>query len=103
MTREYTCSPGDYIPCPECAAPGGPDGMTRARGVMTDREYADRRCNKCGHRWTEGDTMELPLGETEPPDPGLEAPPEPPAPGGVDVDPYDFGDGFVREDESIPF
>ena len=105
MTRDYTCCPGDYIPCPECDAPGGPDGMTRARGVMTDREYKDRRCNSCGHLWTVGDTLELPLGEPEPPSPGSEAALEPPKPSGTDVDPYDFGNGWKPEpgEESVPF
>ncbi len=92
MTRDYTCPPNDYAPCPECGAPGGPDGTIRARGVMTDREYNDRRCNGCGHLWTSGDTLELPLGE-----------PEKPTPSGVDVENYDFGNGFVRENPEIPF
>lgn len=103
MTREYTCPPGDSTPCPECDAPGGPAGAIRVRGIMIEQQYNDRRCNSCGHRWTVGDTMELSLGETEPPDPGLEAPPEPPVPGGVDVEPYDFGDGWEPDVEGIPF
>jgi len=94
MTCEYTCCPGDHIPCPECDAPGGPDGKIRARGVMTDRQYNDRRCNSCGHLWTIGGTLDLPLDATEEPKPG-----------GVDVDPYDFGDGWKPEpgEEQIPF
>ncbi len=107
MTREYTCAPGDYIPCPECAALGGPDGMTKARGVMTDREYADRRCNKCGHLWAVGDTLDLPLEVPEKPveqakgESGTQPPPSPETTSGSPD--YDFGDGFVREDVSIPF
>lgn len=99
MTREYTCHPGDYIPCPKCGAPGGPDGMTKARGVMTDRQYNDRRCNKCGHLWTVGDTLDLPLDGPEKP-----VPPAPPGPEASSEPPnYDFGDGFEREDPGIPF
>ena len=99
MTRDYTCCPGDHIPCPKCGAGGGPDGRTRVRGVLTDRQYNDRRCNKCGHLWTVGGTLELPLSgsekPTEPAKPGSIAATEPPD--------YDFGDGFEREIDDIPF
>lgn len=89
-------SPGDTISCPECDAPGGPNGMIRVRGVMTDKQYNDRRCNKCGHLWTVGGTLELPLGEPE----------EPVKPAKSSGPPlYDFGDDWKPEpgEEQIPF
>lgn len=63
MTRDYKHmpAPGDTIPCPKCRAPGGQAGEIRVRGVMTDQEYKDKRCNKCGHLWTVGDSLELPF------------------------------------------
>ncbi len=99
MTYDYTRmpAPGDTLSCPKCRAIGGPGGMIRVRGVMTDREYNDRRCNKCGHKWIVGDSLELPF---EPPDmPATPTKEEP----GTEVSNYDFGDGFEREDESVPF
>ncbi len=95
MTREYTCPPGDSTSCPKCDAKGGPAGVIRVRGMMTEQQYNDRRCNKCGHLWTVGGTLDLPLGEAEPPAPGLEAPVGPPN--------YDFGDGWEPDVEGIPF
>ncbi len=99
MTRDYTCPPNDYAPCPECGAPGGLDGMIRARGVMTDREYNDRRCNGCGHLWTVGDTLELPLGEPEKPVSVDETPVK-----ALPSTNYDFGDGWEPgPGSSVPF
>lgn len=99
MSRDYVCQPGDHIPCPNCGAPGGPNGRTRARGVMTDRQYKDRRCNACGHLWTVGGTLDLPLGEPERP--------ATPAKGESSTKPldYDFGDEWEPKpgEEQIPF
>ena len=63
MPLEYTFlpAPGDTLSCPKCGAGGGQNGMVRVRGIMTDREYNGRRCNKCGHKWTVGDSLELPF------------------------------------------
>ena len=97
MTRDYTCLPGDHTPCPKCGAPGGPGGIIRARGVMTDAQYNDRRCNSCGHLWTVGGTLELPLGSPEKP--------AKPTKDESSTKPrlYDFGDGFEEEEPGIPF
>lgn len=101
MSREYTNPPylGDSNPCPKC---GASIDMTRVRGIMTDKQHNDRRCNKCGHLWTVGDTLDLPLGGPE----GFVKPtkqetdtqiqPETPPD-------YDFGDGFEEEIPGIPF
>lgn len=85
--------------------------MIRAGGIMTDKQYNDRRCNKCGHLWTVGDTLELPFrapgnkpvrttkGESGDKVP----PPEESAPDRKNPPLYDFGDGWVPEVEDIPF
>lgn len=102
-------APDDMTPCPECRAVGGAGGYIRVRGVMTDKEYNDKRCNKCGHIWTVGDSLELPFGRpakqtpikprtpTTPAESDPEAATEPPD--------YDFGDGWEPDDPDsiIPF
>lgn len=71
--------------------------MIRARGAMTDAQYNDRRCNGCGHRWTIGGTLDLPLGE-----PKSTIKPTKGESGNKPQD-YDFGDGFEPEQDGIPF
>lgn len=63
MAQDYKQipAPGDTISCPKCGAIGGAGGEIRVRGVMTDKQYQDRRCNSCGHLWTVGDSLELPF------------------------------------------
>ena len=108
MTREYTCPPGDHIPCPKCGACGGPAGAIRVRGMMTEQQYNDRRCNSCGHLWTIGGTLDLPLEVPGKPieqakgESGIKVPPSPEAaPGPSD---YDFGDGWEPDPGStVPF
>lgn len=100
MSHEYgqRPAPGDTICCPECGALGGVMGMIRIRGVMTDKEYNDRRCNACGHLWTVGETLDLPLGGPEKPANGGDVPSKASGPPN-----YDFGDGWEREVEDVPF
>lgn len=71
--------------------------MIRVQGVRTDREYNNRRCNKCGKMWTVGDTLDLPLGKPE--KPAKVAKDE----GGTKPRLYDFGDGFEEEEKGVPF
>ena len=100
MGRDYACrpAPGDTTPCPECGAAGGPGGEVRVRSVMTDREYNDKRCNKCGHKWTIGDSLELPFkAQNTPVTPAK-------AETGTGVPDYDFGDGWKPDPgSSVPF
>ena len=86
--------------------------MVRVRGIMTDLVYRDRRCNKCGHKWTVGDSLELPFNTpASAPDTsatpvkaetGTEVRPEPETPAGAKD--YDLGDGWEPDPGStIPF
>lgn len=93
-------APGDTAPCPQCGAMGGAGGQVRVRGVMTDKQYQDKRCNHCGHFWNVGDSLELPFkahkftaiptkSET-----GTQVPIQP----GSTLD-----DGFEEEQPGVPF
>ena len=96
----YMPVPGDTISCPACKAVGGQNGDIRIRGIMTDRQYNDRRCNKCGHKWTTGDSLELPFKPINMP-----IVPTSPDPQAVTKpSDYDFGDGWEPEPGSkTPF